>query len=158
MDKRQLVDGCKRGDPASAEALYRDYSGKLMGICRQLFRICGRSGLEGTLRADAAGVEAELGVFPDASASGQAQEALLPQMRPVRRGGAGRGPQANASRPAGGRPWAPGQCVRPAGGRPWTFAVSDTPQGQFAVSSYLCGRFACDRGKFHFSDGTFRGE
>ena len=34
MDKRQLVDGCKRGDPASAEALYRDYSGKLMGICR----------------------------------------------------------------------------------------------------------------------------
>ena len=87
MDKRQLVDGCKRGDPASAEALYRGYSGKLMGICRQLFRICGRSGLEGILRADAAGVEAELGVFPDASASGQAQEALLPQMRPVRRGG-----------------------------------------------------------------------
>ena len=34
MDKRQLVDGCKRGDPESAEALYRDYSGKLMGICR----------------------------------------------------------------------------------------------------------------------------
>lgn len=34
MDKRQLVDGCKRGDPASAEALYRGYSGKLMGICR----------------------------------------------------------------------------------------------------------------------------
>lgn len=34
MDKRQLVDGCKRGDSASAEALYRDYSGKLMGICR----------------------------------------------------------------------------------------------------------------------------
>lgn len=34
MDKRQLVDGCKRGDPASAESLYRDYSGKLMGICR----------------------------------------------------------------------------------------------------------------------------
>ena len=34
MDKRQLVDGCKRGDPASAEALYRDYSGKLMRICR----------------------------------------------------------------------------------------------------------------------------
>ena len=57
----------------------------------RLFRICGRSGLEGILRADAAGVEAELGVFPDASASGQAQEALLPQMRPVRRG-AGRGP------------------------------------------------------------------
>ena len=52
----------------------------------RLFRICGRSGLEGILRADAAGVEAELGVFPDASASGQAQEALLPQMRPVRRG------------------------------------------------------------------------
>ena len=34
MDKRQLVDGCKSGDPASAEALYRGYSGKLMGICR----------------------------------------------------------------------------------------------------------------------------
>ena len=34
MDKRQLVDGCKRGDPASVEALYRGYSGKLMGICR----------------------------------------------------------------------------------------------------------------------------
>lgn len=34
MDKRQLVDGCKRGDPASAEALYRGYSGKLMRICR----------------------------------------------------------------------------------------------------------------------------
>ena len=31
MDKRQLVDGCKRGDPASVEALYRGYSGKLMG-------------------------------------------------------------------------------------------------------------------------------
>ena len=81
----------------------------------RLFRICGRSGLEGILRADAAGVEAELGVFPDASASGLVQEALLPQMRPVRRGG--------------GRPWAPGQCVRPAGGRPWTFAVSDSPRG-----------------------------
>ncbi|MEE3375524.1 MAG: sigma-70 family RNA polymerase sigma factor [Candidatus Cryptobacteroides sp.] len=34
MDKRQLVDGCKRGDSASVEALYRGYSGKLMGICR----------------------------------------------------------------------------------------------------------------------------
>ena len=34
MDKRQLVDGCKRGDSASVEALYRSYSGKLMGICR----------------------------------------------------------------------------------------------------------------------------
>ena len=34
MNKRQLVDGCKRGDPASVEALYRGYSGKLMGICR----------------------------------------------------------------------------------------------------------------------------
>ena len=34
MDKRQLVDGCKRGDSASLEALYRSYSGKLMGICR----------------------------------------------------------------------------------------------------------------------------
>ena len=34
MDKRQLVDGCKRGDPASVEALYRGYSGKLMGLCR----------------------------------------------------------------------------------------------------------------------------
>lgn len=34
MDKRQLVDGCKSGDPASAEALYRGYSGKLMRICR----------------------------------------------------------------------------------------------------------------------------
>ena len=34
MDKRQLVNGCKRGDPASVEALYRGYSGKLMGICR----------------------------------------------------------------------------------------------------------------------------
>ena len=34
MDKRQLVDGCKRGDLASVEALYRGYSGKLMGICR----------------------------------------------------------------------------------------------------------------------------
>ena len=34
MDKRQLVDGCKRGDPASVEALYRGYSWKLMGICR----------------------------------------------------------------------------------------------------------------------------
>ncbi len=34
MDKRQLVDGCKRGDSASAEALYRSYYGKLMGICR----------------------------------------------------------------------------------------------------------------------------
>ena len=34
MDKRQLVDGCKRGDPVSVEALYRGYSGKLMGICR----------------------------------------------------------------------------------------------------------------------------
>ena len=34
MDKRQLVDGCKRGDPASVEALYRGYYGKLMGICR----------------------------------------------------------------------------------------------------------------------------
>lgn len=66
----------------------------------RLFRICGRSGLEGILRADAAGVEAELGVFPDASASGLVQEALLPQMRPVRRGG-----------------------------RPWTFTVSDTPPG-----------------------------
>ena len=31
MDKRQLVDGCKRGDSASVEALYRSYSGKLMG-------------------------------------------------------------------------------------------------------------------------------
>ena len=79
------------------------------GACR-LFRICGRSGLEGILRADAAGVEAELGVFPDASASGQAQEALLPQMRPVRRGG-----QAVGSRPMRGRPW--------------TFTVSDTPPG-----------------------------
>lgn len=69
----------------------------------RLFRICGRSGLEGILRADAAGVEAELGVFPDASASGLVQEALLPQMRPVRRGG--------------GRPWAPGQCVPSGGGQ-----------------------------------------
>ncbi len=34
MDKRQLVDGCKRGDSASVEALYRSYSGKLIGICR----------------------------------------------------------------------------------------------------------------------------
>ena len=34
MNKRQLVDGCKRGDPASVEALYRGYSRKLMGICR----------------------------------------------------------------------------------------------------------------------------
>ncbi len=34
MDKRQLVNGCKSGDPASVEALYRGYSGKLMGICR----------------------------------------------------------------------------------------------------------------------------
>ena len=34
MDKRQLVDGCKRGDSASVETLYRSYSGKLMGICR----------------------------------------------------------------------------------------------------------------------------
>jgi len=34
MDKRQLVDGCKRGDSASVEALYRSYSRKLMGICR----------------------------------------------------------------------------------------------------------------------------
>ena len=67
----------------------------------RLFRICGRSGLEGILRADAAGVEAELGVFPDASASGQAQEALLPQMRPVRRG-AGRGPLPFQIPPPGG--------------------------------------------------------
>jgi len=34
MDKRRLVDGCKCGDSASVEALYRSYSGKLMGICR----------------------------------------------------------------------------------------------------------------------------
>ena len=33
MDKRQLVDGCKRGDSASVEALYRSYSGTLIGMC-----------------------------------------------------------------------------------------------------------------------------
>ena len=32
-----------------------------------------------------------------------------------------------------------------------------TPE-QFAVSSYLCGRFVRDRKKIHFLDGTFRGE
>ena len=34
MNRRQIVDGCKRGDPASVEALYNAYSAKLMGICR----------------------------------------------------------------------------------------------------------------------------
>ena len=34
MNRRQIVEGCKRGDPASVEALYKVYSAKLMGICR----------------------------------------------------------------------------------------------------------------------------
>lgn len=34
MNRRQIVDGCKRGDPASVEALYNACSAKLMGICR----------------------------------------------------------------------------------------------------------------------------
>ena len=34
MNRRQIVEGCKRGDPASVEALYNAYSAKLMGICR----------------------------------------------------------------------------------------------------------------------------
>ena len=34
MNRKQIVEGCKRGDPASVEALYNAYSAKLMGICR----------------------------------------------------------------------------------------------------------------------------
>ena len=34
MNRRQIVEGCKRGDPACVEALYNAYSAKLMGICR----------------------------------------------------------------------------------------------------------------------------
>ena len=34
MTRRQIVEGCKRRDPASVEALYHAYSARLMGICR----------------------------------------------------------------------------------------------------------------------------
>lgn len=34
MNRRQIAEGCRRGDPASVEALYNAYSAKLMGICR----------------------------------------------------------------------------------------------------------------------------
>ena len=34
MNRRQIVEGCKHGDPASVEALYNACSAKLMGICR----------------------------------------------------------------------------------------------------------------------------
>ena len=34
MDRRQIVNGCKRGDPASVEALYNGYSARMMRICR----------------------------------------------------------------------------------------------------------------------------